>query len=123
MEQHLVFVYGSLKQGFHNHNLLKYETYLGKAKTFNKYPLIEETETFPALLERSGWGFQIYGELYEVASITLEKLDKLESHPEYFKRKEIAIEYNNQVVKAFCYFKAEPTDENYQQFFLENWEL
>lgn len=121
MKQHLLFVYGSLKTGHNRNHYLKYDTYLGKAKTVNKYPLIEETSSFPSLLDRGGWGFHVQGELYEVAPITLSKLDKLEDHPEFFVRKEIAINHQGNIVKAFCYFKSQASDEDFQQFFLEEW--
>jgi len=116
---HLLFVYGTLKKGLLNSHYLKYETFLGEAKTLSKYPLIDGK--FPSLIDKNGMGFQVKGELYDVADITYERLDKLESHPHFYHRKEIAVIFNNNIVKAFCYFKTKVDPLDLEEEFLEEW--
>lgn len=93
--KHKVFVYGTLKRGFGNHHLIKHATFLGQHRTvtgFNLYSF----GWYPALFE--GGGCQVSGELYEVDDETLENMDRLESHPEYYVRKPIMLENGDKVL-------------------------
>ena len=66
-----IFVYGTLKRGFHNHFLLKDAKFLGVAVTEYEYRMID-LGSFPALIPaQEGEGFSIYGEVYEVDDATL----------------------------------------------------
>ena len=63
----LIFVYGSLKRGFHNESLLYNAKSLGKVKTVKKYPLIVTKNLhYPYLVKEEGKGYEIIGELYRV---------------------------------------------------------
>eukprot|EP01135_Chromosphaera_perkinsii_P004263 Nk52_evm15s273 gene=Nk52_evmTU15s273 len=104
----LVFVYGTLKTGFFNHN--KYlkgreegisedgvaNLVCGKAKTVHSYFLCVATPYhIPYLLEGksdSARKKSIYGEIYSVDFKMLKRLDVLEGHPDYYRRKLIPIE-------------------------------
>lgn len=75
--KHLVFVYGTLKKGFHNHRYLE-------GSTFVDYGFIEGTIYdlpfgFPAVKKGSD---EVRGEIWEVDQITRDRLDGLESYNE-----------------------------------------
>lgn len=92
-ETELIFVYGSLKRGFHNESLLYNAKSLGKVKTVKKYPLIVTKNVhYPYLVKEEGKGYEIIGELYRVKKNELEKLDQFEGKE--FKREKIRINRN-----------------------------
>ena len=105
-----VFIYGTLKRGYKNHDdNLKSESYLGKYRTKECYPLVIANEWFaPVLLLEEGVGHQVLGELYCVDDKKLAELDRFEHthHARGYKR--ILIEIQNiknfQYVNAFAYF-------------------
>lgn len=87
--KNLVFVYGTLRQGFHNHRFLQWTgheaTFIGDAVTVNRFNMI--ACGFPILLRPLGDGvnvedqmpaLQVVGEVYEVDDETLANLDRLE---------------------------------------------
>lgn len=77
----LVFVYGSLKAGFHNHALLeKHETeYVGTGLTIeSKFHMFSCLSSFPAVV--LGGSYKIKGELYRVSFECLRDLDTLEGN-------------------------------------------
>ncbi|KAL2892063.1 hypothetical protein RDABS01_007972 [Bienertia sinuspersici] len=82
--QTLIFVYGTLKQGFPNHHLLKDlmssndAVFLGSHKTLNSYPLVCGPLGIPFLINIPGSGHQVKGELYSVSGRALARLDELE---------------------------------------------
>ncbi len=96
----VIFVYGTLKQGFHNHNHISSQRYLGVAKTKPKYAMYRYG-SYPALVEAelaASGGFElphdvtIHGELYEVVEQALEPLDRLEGVGSgLFERKSVEI--------------------------------
>jgi len=50
--KNLLFVYGSLKRGFNNHQLLKNATFIAEAKTLQPYSMFVETHgQYPYLLK------------------------------------------------------------------------
>jgi len=50
--KNLLFVYGLLKRGFDNHQLLKNATFIAKAKTLHPYSMFVETHgQYPYLLK------------------------------------------------------------------------
>ncbi|XP_015179801.1 PREDICTED: putative gamma-glutamylcyclotransferase CG2811 isoform X2 [Polistes dominula] len=91
---HRIFVYGTLKRGEPNHKLIQdkangYAKFLGIAKTTSSYPLIIATKyNIPFLLKKPGVGHHVMGEIYDVDSKMLTKLDELEEHPNFYKRTE-----------------------------------
>lgn len=96
-----VFVYGTLRKGLSWNHLLSTSKFLGEAKTKNKYALY--AETIPYVIEDKEVS-QIAGEVYEVDNETLQKLDQLEGHPNWYRRKEIEIMLNNSLILAWIYF-------------------
>ncbi|XP_063977204.1 putative gamma-glutamylcyclotransferase CG2811 isoform X2 [Diachasmimorpha longicaudata] len=116
-----VFVYGTLKRGQPNHELLSsssngYAKFIGIGKTLHKYPLVIASKyNIPFLLKHPGVGHQILGELYDVDSKMMDKLDELEEHPSFYVRteediimardkKDVNIEQIGCVTKAWTYF-------------------
>ncbi|XP_015121544.1 putative gamma-glutamylcyclotransferase CG2811 [Diachasma alloeum] len=116
-----VFVYGTLKRGQPNHELLTsssngYAKFIGIGKTLYKYPLVIASKyNIPFLLKQPGVGHQILGELYHVDSKMMDKLDELEKHPSFYVRteediimardkKDVNIEKIGCVTKAWTYF-------------------
>lgn len=89
-EMTLVFVYGSLMRGFHNHRLLQHDAarYVGRAETQARYTLVD-LGAFPGLLEAGS--ARVRGEIYDVDEPTLAKLDRLEGHPRFYQRKHVLL--------------------------------
>ncbi|CAK9819518.1 Putative gamma-glutamylcyclotransferase CG2811 [Anthophora quadrimaculata] len=89
---HRVFVYGTLKRGEPNHNLIQdvangYAKFLGIGRTSVQYPLIIATKyNIPFLLKKPGIGHHVFGEVYDVDTKMLKKLDELEEHPGFYER-------------------------------------
>ena len=109
MIKHTLFVYGTLKQHHHNHHLLSTSKYLGTVKTIEKYSLFVSTIPFVSKHPQTS---VIHGELYSVDDCTLARLDRLEGHPQWYKREEVDILLDNaQIVAAWLYFNPEPTGD------------
>ena len=78
--RHLVFVYGTLKKGFPNHdNYMESAKRLGKYQTIEKYPLVLCGARYvPCMINSPGKGHHVEGELYEVDDECLDRIDALE---------------------------------------------
>lgn len=90
----LIFVYGSLKKEFQNNYLLENSKYIGEAYTYNFYTMIgTKSKAFPYIINNypDRIGTRIKGEVYEISETILEKLDKLEGHPDIYTRKNIYV--------------------------------
>ena len=89
----LLFVYGTLKYGFSNHNLLAGATSLGKGKLIGNYALYEDTYgNFPFIVENQEVCSVISGELYEITSREhLASIDEFEGVPSLFIRKPLEL--------------------------------
>lgn len=102
----LLFVYGSLKKGFDNHNLLKkYAKRLGVARTIKKFGMFEDSfGNYPYLVPIPHT--QVYGELYEIQRKDLmDKIDTFEGSPEYYERKKIEVKSHHGIKRAFVYIQ------------------
>ena len=92
---HRVFVYGTLMRGEANHRLLALpetegEARLdGAARTVARYHLVD-MGMFPAMLEHGQT--VVEGEVWTVSSSVLADLDRLESHPRFYRRSAICLE-------------------------------
>jgi len=87
-----LFVYGTLKEGFHNHYLLKDATFLGKQTTLGNHKMIS-LGGFPGVIWRNGV-HQIQGEVYEVHDEdTRVAIDNLEGYPNFYTKQVIATDY------------------------------
>lgn len=98
--KHLVFLYGSLKRGQMNHNIVEKSTFIDCGITEEHYNMYAY-DNFPMLIE-SEEESNIRGEIYEVSDEILESIDFLESNGEFYERKLIKIESFKEPV--WCYF-------------------
>jgi gamma-glutamylaminecyclotransferase len=104
----LVFVYGTLKRGLHNHHVMARARgeFLGEAHTLTEYPLV--ADGLPYLLDQPGTGQIVQGEVFRVwESDGWELLDRLESHPSFYRRRveRVAVDRGGHVM-AWIYFLA-----------------
>ncbi|RZF42048.1 hypothetical protein LSTR_LSTR006641 [Laodelphax striatellus] len=116
--KHLLFVYGTLKQGEPNEDVIKSEIstngeahpqsqFIGKAETIEKYPLVIATKhNVPFLLDLPGTGHNIVGEVYRINDKMLEKLDVFEECPDYYIRRQESVRLvdNKQTANCWIYF-------------------
>ncbi|MEI6538299.1 MAG: gamma-glutamylcyclotransferase family protein [Planctomycetota bacterium] len=103
----LVFVYGSLKQGYALHALLQGQLHLGNALTEPWYRLFD-LGSYPGLVE---WpeGLAIRGEVYQVDLECLARLDAAEGVAErlYARRKiSLQAEFERREVQAWFWLNA-----------------
>jgi gamma-glutamylaminecyclotransferase len=83
-----VFVYGSLLSGEPNHRVLARARRVGEARTAPRFAL-HDLGAYPAMIE--GGAHAVAGEVYEVDTKTLARLDVLEGHPRYYRRAAIPL--------------------------------
>ncbi len=101
-----LFVYGSLKKGFDNHNLLeKYAKRVGKASTVGKFAMYEDSfGNYPYLVKEPVT--KVMGELYKIKrKELLDKIDEFEGAPEYYQRKKIKVKTHKGINLAFVYIR------------------
>lgn len=92
-----VFLYGTLMKGERNNHLLKSSKFIKDIKTTPNFTMYSCTH-FPAVIE--GGNTSIKGELWWVTERDLIDLDRLESHPNFYVRKQIELE-NGEKVEAY----------------------
>lgn len=116
-----VFVYGSLKQGFHNHIWMEEigAKYLGKCSTEKIFDMISMYDSYPGLINGE---YGIIGELYEIDSMDIYHLDTLEGYPNYYDRKVINVKMDNGVeYKAICYILSDEVQQSRNlDYYLQN---
>jgi gamma-glutamylaminecyclotransferase len=101
--KHLVFVYGTLRNGHSNHHLLKDAYCYGTGCTeasyvmylISGYPYVTSSEA----------RYPIVGELYAVDDDTLKTLDSMEGHPRYYERKKTTVIVGENHRVAWVYFR------------------
>lgn len=101
--QHLIFVYGTLRQSHGNHQMLKDARYYGVGSTRDNYSMYI-AGGYPYVISSEA-RYPIVGELYAVDGETLEKLDKMEGHPHYYTRREVSVIVDNQEYSAWMYVR------------------
>lgn len=74
----LLFVYGSLKEGFPNHHVNRGRRVPGAFRTAQPYPLYLADGVLPCLLPRPHSGHRVHGQLFEVDDADLAAMDALE---------------------------------------------
>ena len=108
----LLFVYGSLKQGFPNAHVNRGERLPGVYRTSQRLPmyLLGEGQV-PCLVLAPGSGEQVLGELYRVDAAALEAMDRLErlGDVDGYLRQAIDVETvgaaSAEIINAFAYMK------------------
>lgn len=78
-----IAVYGTLKKGYRNHDLLLTSKFIKNSHTGSGFALF--VDDLPFLVQREdGKGAEI--EIYEVSNEILQDLDRLEGHPKFYTR-------------------------------------
>ena len=102
----LLFVYGTLKRGLGNHRVIRDANgeFVAMVRTEDRLPLV--IDGLPYLLDLPGRGHRVEGELYRVESSEgWALLDRLEGHPNFYRRRVIAVvEESGQSHDAWAYF-------------------
>lgn len=102
-----VFVYGSLKKGFGNHDLLANAFVGGKVVTSDAIFGMASYEAYPAcyIPKDDEATNKIHGELYGVNKELLRVLDRLESNGSFYNRVLVPVECpkTGQVINAWIY--------------------
>jgi gamma-glutamylcyclotransferase (GGCT)/AIG2-like uncharacterized protein YtfP len=97
-----VFVYGTLKKGFHNNVLLQNEEFVAKGLTINEYVLTEDSIPYVSSIEEIS---RIHGEVYNVSPEAMINLDILEGHPRWYERRLTKIAATDgKVYECWLYF-------------------
>lgn len=124
----LVFVYGTLKDGFPNYTVNKGELF-GRYLTEQAYPLLLVGDRFtPWLVDSPGQGERVSGEVYEVTPEQLAAMDRLEriDQPDGYQRKIIRVvpdQDSTAAMTVFAYLKAPGllSDQDVQSELLANY--
>jgi len=120
----IIFVYGSLKRGFDNNDILKGAQYICQAETVRSFAMFEETSgNYPYLLKDENQGYpKIKGELYKIyRQDILKKIDCFEGAPDYYKRERIQVKTKKKKIKlAETYFFTNTTVPDDQEP-IEEW--
>lgn len=74
----LLFVYGSLKEGFPNFHLNQGRRLPGDYRTALPYPLYLLNGELPCLLPTPGSGHRVVGQVFAVTPVALARMDELE---------------------------------------------
>ena len=100
-----LFIYGSLKRGFINDNILTKAKYISKAVTVRKFAMYKSNNgDYPYLIKNKPLT-NIRGELYVVKrKDILARIDAFEDSPEYYTREAINIETRSDKKRAYTYF-------------------
>lgn len=104
---HLLFVYGTLKQGFDNHNLIDGSYFVGTGRTVRRFAMYKEIVPYVTKAEAIS---PIHGELHRVHSSVLDMLDLFEGNPVWNCREqvEVVLDQDNSTVIAWMYFNDTP---------------
>lgn len=100
----IVFVYGTLKRGYYNHELLLRAKFLGLAITKLKYPMVNTEGDFPYLINEKNHGRYIKGELFEIDTVTEKIVDILENYPHLYTKEDIDVIVDKKEIHATAYF-------------------
>ena len=106
MDRHNIFVYGTLRSGGGNSRLLRESELVSIAKTDGKYALYVEGIPYAVKKEEVS---RIIGEVWSVNSDTLQSIDLLEGHPNWYVRELINVILTDaNMLRAWIYFNPSP---------------
>jgi gamma-glutamylcyclotransferase (GGCT)/AIG2-like uncharacterized protein YtfP len=107
MQLHLVFVYGSLRKGEHNHSYLENSLFIGEFSTQPQFAMYD-LGTYPGIVEGT---FSVRGEVYQVDDELLHHLDELEGVPIEYRREIMETPYG----QAWIYIYQDATSADLSQ--------
>jgi len=109
--QQLVFVYGTLKQGFCNFDANGGTRLPGEYQALEAYPLYIIGPGFlPWLVDMPGEGYRVVGQLFEIGDAALAEMDAFEetSRPNWYRRGKILVcrrgDSDAQAISAQVYY-------------------
>lgn len=107
---HLVFVFGTLKEGFPNFATNQGVRMPGTFRTLQRYPLYLVGERHsPWLVHAEGQGLNVVGQVFQVSDAVLEAMDKLErvSQPDGYRRLPVEVQHDSsdRIVPVHAYMK------------------
>lgn len=109
----LIFVFGTLKEGFRNAHINRGRRVPGRYVTTRPHPLhIVGERCLPWLLDRPGEGLPVFGELYAADAEALAEMDRLEriDVPGWYERRRIAVRVHpgsGPLLEPWVYFGSE----------------
>ena len=113
-----VFVYGSLRQGYVNHGLLRLNESASETRFLGLHTIpaghrMVSLGAFPGVLEADvDNSTPVTGEVYEVNDSVFQRLDWLEGYPNFYNRKVIPTEYGD----SWIYFLEDRDGERYDRY-------
>lgn len=125
-----LFVYGTLRKNFGNHDFLKNSTFLGNAVTVPNTLLFGTVIPFMKYINLKDFEYlnidsHVKGEVYLVSKTELENIDILEGHPDFYKREKILVNLNNkeEYIYSYIYYDDVNTEyiyNDYRKHYKEN---
>ncbi len=110
-----LFAYGTLrKDEFNNQIIANHSRYIETCKTVDEFIIFtQDYKAFPFIVRKSTWpvmaeyACKIIGDLFEVNQTGLGRCDKLEGHPNWYKREKIMLETSSGLKEAYAYILTE----------------
>lgn len=114
--RHLLFVYGTLRKGFHNNHFMDGAEFQGDSTTASWYrmfardPKTEYHSSLPFVAAHNEGAavdapeVQIHGEVYAVSSEQLAMMDGLEGHPDWYHRAVVFVHIGGRCRPCWLYF-------------------
>ncbi len=96
-----IFVYGTLKRGYCNHNFIKSSQFIGNAyiKGYDLYDL----KDYPAIIKSTDDECIVYGEVYQISEQTLQLIDQLEDEGDLYNRVQTVANVDGQDILVSTY--------------------
>lgn len=92
----LLAVYGSLKEGFQNHEFLANSDHIANMKLQGGYTMVD-LGPFPGIVLKGNTS--IYVELYQLNDeLTLERIDRLEGYPYFYQKTVVTTPYGEAIM-------------------------
>lgn len=106
-------VYGSLKKGFHNHKYMdpRIFGFVGSFITAGRYHMVSAVG-YP-IVYKNPCTHNIEVEVYKLANGVddLSQLDRLEGHPDHYRREPVLLGGGSPVAKAWMYLQERPPEQ------------
>lgn len=96
----LIAAYGTLREGFGNNRLIPKGCHIGTGMTMEKYTM--KVSGIPYVSKKPTCNIVV--DVYNIDENTLKNLDRLEGHPEWYKRELIPVIVDNKNLECWLYF-------------------